>query len=91
MGWPTADIDKIRQLTITTGICCLLVQLAMRDRSGIQEEQGNKKLHESILQKLPHISQVMGIACSFGYHPRNGDMDKSLLLYGLKLDLIKQV
>jgi len=63
LGCPTANIENIQQLTIPTE----LVQLVIRDNSEVQEKQGDKL--ESIQQKLPCISQVRGMVCSFGYNP----------------------
>jgi len=84
LGCPTANIDNIQQLTIPTGIYCGLVQLVIRDNSEVQEEQDNKLAYESILHKLPYISQVRGMVCSFGYNPQYGNKDKSLEVHILE-------
>lgn len=81
LGCPTANVDDINHLTIPTGIYCGLVQLVIRKESEMQEEPGNKEAYIKTLQKLPYVSPVKGMVCSFGYNPQFGNKERSLEVF----------
>lgn len=78
LGCPTANVDNINHLTIPTGIYCGLVQLVINHKDQVQEEPGNREDYNNILNKLPYISKVTGMVCSFGYNPQFGNKERSL-------------
>lgn len=78
LGCPTANVAGIQHLTIPTGIYCGLVQLLIHNENQIQEEDGQRDAYEQALQKLPFISPVRGMVCSFGYNPQYGNKERSL-------------
>lgn len=78
LGCPTANVDNINHLTIPTGIYCGLVQLVISHRDQVQEEPGNKEAFDEIVKKLPYVSPVSGMVCSFGYNPQYGNKERSL-------------
>lgn len=78
LGCPTANIDSISDLTISTGIYCGLVQLVIKNEAEVQMEPGNEKAYQEILEKLPFISPVLGMVCNFGYCPQFENKERSL-------------
>lgn len=78
LGCPTANVDGINHLNTPTGIYCGLVQLVIRNEKELQEEPGHKDAFEARLSKLPYISPVRGMVCSFGYNPQYGNKERSL-------------
>lgn len=77
LGCPTANIDNINHLTLSTGIYCGLVQLVIRNESEIQEDPECPSAHRELQQKLPFVSGVKGMVCSFGYNPQYNNKEKS--------------
>lgn len=78
LGCPTANVDGANHISLPTGIYCGLVQLVIQDESQIQEEEGFHGEHKEMLDKLPYISPVKPMVCSFGYNPQFGNKDRSL-------------
>lgn len=78
LGCPTANVDGANSIDMQTGIYCGLVQLVIRSKKEIQEEPGCREIYEETVEKLPYISPVMGMVCSFGYNPQYGNKDRSL-------------
>lgn len=78
LGCPTANVDGANQLNIPTGIYCGLVQLVIRNKDAIQEEPSQPDAYKEIARKLPFISPVKGMVCSFGYNPQYGNKERSL-------------
>lgn len=78
LGCPTANVDGANSLSIATGIYSGLVQLVIRKEDQVQEEPSQSEVYKKVIQKLPFISPVKGMVCSFGYNPQYGNKDRSL-------------
>lgn len=78
LGCPTANVDGANQLELPTGIYCGLVQLVIGDKDEIQEEPDQPEAYKEILLKLPFVSPLRGMVCSFGYNPQYGNKERSL-------------
>lgn len=78
LGCPTANVGGANQIALQTGIYCGLVQLVIHNEAQIQEEDGFTQEYESMLKKLPYISPVKQMVCSFGYNPQFGNTERSL-------------
>lgn len=81
LACPTANVHDINHLQMTTGIYCGLAQLHIRSKDELQLEPGHEKEYKEMLGKLPFISDVKAMVCSFGYNPQYGNKEKSLEVY----------
>lgn len=87
LGCPTANIRNIDHLDLPTGIYCGLAQLVIRNQNEIQQEPGQESAYQDMLKKLPYISPIKGMVCSFGYNPHYANSFKTLEVHILdKLD-----
>ena len=81
LGCPTANVDGANSVNLPTGIYCGLAQLVIKNPTQLQEEPGQQEAFEKVLKKIPFVSSVRGMVCSFGYNPQYGNKEKSLEIH----------